>query len=255
MAEFVHSERRDGGVELVRLDRPPMNALSGELLDELAGVVEHLSKDPELNAVVVTGSERVFAAGAEISELLGEGGLLGNFRRALDGLAALPRPVIAAVSGYALGGGLELALACDLRVASPTVRLGVPEILLGLFPGAGATQRLPRLIGPARTKELVWSGRQVRAEEALAIGLVDRVVPAGEHLDAALEWATTLGKGAVVAMGLSKQAIDGGLDLPLSQGLDLEAELLQEALRTEDARIGVESFLEKGPGKAEFVGR
>jgi enoyl-CoA hydratase len=255
MAEFVHRQRRDGGVEIVRLDRPPMNALSGELLDELAGAVESLGKDPDLKAVVVTGSERVFAAGAEIGELLGEGRLLANFRRAFDGLAALSRPVIAAVSGYALGGGLELALACDLRVASETARLGVPEILLGLFPAAGGTQRLPRLIGPARTKELIWSGRHVRPDEALAMGLVDRVVPAGQHLDAALEWAGTLAKGAVVAMGLSKRAIDGGLDLPLSQGLDLEAELAREALRTEDARIGVQSFLEEGPGKAEFVGR
>ena len=255
MAEFVHRQRREGGVELVRLDRPPMNALSGNLLDELAGVVEDLGKDPDLKAVVVTGSDRVFAAGAEISELLGEGRPLANFRRALDGVAALPRPVIAAVSGYALGGGLELALACDLRVASETARLGVPEILLGLFPAAGGTQRLARLIGPARTKELIWSGRHVRPDEALAIGLVDRVVPSGQHLEAALEWAGTLAKGAVVAMGLSKRAIDGGLDLSLSQGLDLEAELAQEALGTEDARTGVQSFLEKGPGKAEFAGR
>jgi enoyl-CoA hydratase len=183
------------------------------------------------------------------------GTLLDNFRRALDGVAALPRPVIAAISGYALGGGLELALACDLRVASQTARLGVPEILLGLFPGAGGTQRLTRLIGPARTKELIWTGRHVRPDEALAMGMVDRVVPAGEHLEAALEWAGSLGVGAVVAMGLSKRAIDGGLDLPLDRGLDLEAELLREAMGTEDARIGVESFLEQGPGKAKFTGR
>jgi enoyl-CoA hydratase/carnithine racemase len=255
MPEFVHSERRDGGVELVRIDRPPMNALSWQLLDELAGVVERLGKDAELKAVVVTGSERVFAAGAEISELLEGGPLLGNFRRAFDGLAAVPRPVIAAISGYALGGGLELALACDLRVASETTRLGLPEIKLGVFPAAGGTQRLTRLVGPARTKELIWSGRHLRPDEALAIGLVDRVVPAGAHLGAALEWAGELARGAVVAMGLSKQAVDGGLDLPLAEGLDLEADLARQTLRTEDARIGVESFLEKGPGKAEFVGR
>jgi enoyl-CoA hydratase/carnithine racemase len=255
MSEFVNNERRDGGVELVRLDRPPMNALSWQLLDELAGVVERLGNDPDLKAVVVTGSERVFAAGAEISELLEGGPLLGNFRQTFDGLAALPRPVIAAISGYALGGGLELALACDLRVASETARLGLPEIKLGVFPAAGGTQRLTRLVGPARTKELIWSGRHLRPDEALAIGLVDRVVPAGAHLDAALEWAGELARGAVVAMGLSKQAVDGGLDLSLADGLDLEADLARQALRTEDARIGVESFLEKGPGKAEFVGR
>jgi enoyl-CoA hydratase/carnithine racemase len=232
-----------------------MNALSWQLLDELAGVVERLGNDPDLKAVVVTGSERVFAAGAEISELLEGGPLLGNFRQTFDGLAALPRPVIAAISGYALGGGLELALACDLRVASETARLGLPEIKLGVFPAAGGTQRLTRLVGPARTKELIWSGRHLRPDEALAIGLVDRVVPAGAHLDAALEWAGELARGAVVAMGLSKQAVDGGLDLSLADGLDLEADLARQALRTEDARIGVESFLEKGPGKAEFVGR
>jgi enoyl-CoA hydratase len=254
MPEFVHSERREDGIELIRLDRPPMNAMSAALLDELAGVAERLAKDSDLKAVVVTGSERVFAAGAEISEQP-VGTLLDNFRRALDGVAALPRPVIAAISGYALGGGLELALACDLRVASQTARLGVPEILLGLFPGAGGTQRLTRLIGPARTKELIWTGRHVRPDEALAMGMVDRVVPAGEHLEAALEWAGSLGGGAVVAMGLSKRAIDGGLDLPLDRGLDLEAELFREAMGTEDARIGVESFLEQGPGKAKFTGR
>jgi enoyl-CoA hydratase len=131
----------------------------------------------------------------------------------------------------------------------------VPEILLGLFPAAGGTQRLTRLIGPARTKELIWSGRHVRPDEALAMGVIDRVVPAGAHLDAALEWAARLASGAVLAMGLSKQAIDGGLDLPLAQGLDLEAELAQKALLSEDARIGVESFLEQGPGKAKFTGR
>jgi enoyl-CoA hydratase/carnithine racemase len=232
-----------------------MNALSAELLAELAGIAEGLAKDPDLKAVVVTGGDRVFAAGADIGQLQGPHGLLDNFRRAFDAVAAIPRPVIAAVAGYALGGGLELALACDLRVASETARLGVPEILLGLFPGAGGTQRLPRLIGPARAKDLLWSGRQVKPEEALAIGLVDKVVPAGTHLDAALEWAGALGQGAVLAMGLSKRAVDGGLDTTLAGGLDLEAELFAEAIVSEDAAIGVKSFFEHGPGKAKFVGR
>lgn len=259
MPEFIVTERQDSGVELIRLQRPPMNALSGELLAELAEVVEGLTKDPDLKAVVVTGNEKVFAAGAEISQLQGgegEGGhMLANFRRSLDGFAAIPRPVIAVVSGYALGGGLEMALACDLRMASESARLGQPEILLGLFPGAGGTQRLPRLIGPARAKEMLWTGRQVKAEEALAIGLVDRVVPVEGYLEAALEWAASFGRGAVVAMGLSKRAVDGGLEMSLDKGLDLEAELFRDALRTEDATIGIKSFFEKGPGKAEFVGR
>ena len=255
MGELIATERRQDGVELVTLQRPPMNALSAELLAELAEIAEGLGKDSDLKAVVVTGGDRVFAVGADIGQLQGPHGLLDNFRRAFDAVAAIPRPVIAAVAGYALGGGLELALACDLRVASETARLGVPEILLGLFPGAGGTQRLPRLIGPARTKELIWSGRHVRPDEALAIGLVDRVVPTGEHLEAALEWAGTLARGAVVAMGLAKRAIDGGLDTTLAAGLDLEAELFADAIRTEDADIGIKSFFENGPGKARFVGR
>ncbi len=256
MGELVSTGRRDDGVEVVTLQRPPMNALSAELLAELAGVAEGLAKDPDLKAVVVTGGERVFAAGADIGQLQGpEHDLIGNFRRAFDTLASVPRPVIAAIAGYALGGGLELALACDLRVASATARLGVPEILLGLHPAAGGTQRLPRLIGPARAKELIWSGRHVRPDEALAIGLVDRVVPAGEHLEAALEWAGTLASGAVVAMGLAKRAVDGGLDATLGEGLDLEAELFAEAIRTEDGGIGIKSFFDHGPGKARFVGR
>ena len=255
MGDLIATERREDGVELVTLQRPPMNALSAELLAELAGIAEGLAKDPDLKAVVVTGSDRVFAAGADIGQLLGDSGLLPNFRRAFDALAAVPRPVIAAISGYALGGGLELALACDLRVASETARLGVPEIDLGLFPAAGGTQRMARLIGPARTKELIWSGRHVRPDEALAIGLVDKVVPAGTALSAALEWAGRLARGAVVAMGLAKRAVDGGLDGPLAAGLDLEEEMAAEVFRTEDAAIGVKSFLEHGPGKATFVGR
>jgi enoyl-CoA hydratase/carnithine racemase len=255
MPEFIVTERRDGGVELIRLTRPPLNALSARLLAELADHAEALAADAGLKAVVVTGTAKAFSAGAEVSELSDGSGLLGNFRRALDGLGAIPRPVIAAVSGYALGGGLETALACDLRLASESARLGVPEILLGLFPGAGATQRLPRLVGPAKAKELIWSGRQVRAPEALALGLVDRVVPVEGYLEAALEWAVTLGRGAVVAMGLSKRAVDEGLDRPLDEGLDLEAELLQKALATEDAATGLRSFLEHGPGRATFAGR
>jgi len=263
MAEFIVTERRDNGVELIRFNRPPLNALSAELLDELAAHAAVLAVDADLKAVVVTGTEKVFAAGAEISQLQGPspddpaGGpdLLAHFRRALDGLAAIPRPVIAAISGYALGGGLEVALACDLRLASQSARLGVPEIALGVFPGAGATQRLPRLIGPARAKEMIWTGRHVRADEALAMGLVDRVVPVEGYLAAALEWAAGFAHGAVVAMGLSKRAVDGGLDGPLSQGLDLERDLFAEVLRTEDATIGIQSFFEKGPGKAEFRGR
>jgi len=256
MAEFIITERQGNGVELIRFNRPPMNALSAELLGEMADHAAALAVDPDLTAVVVTGTDRVFAAGAEISQLQTETDrLLGNFRRAFDGIAAIPRPVIAAISGFALGGGLEAALACDLRLASENARLGVPEILLGLHPGAGGTQRLARLVGPARAKELVWSGRQVRPDEALAMGLVDRVVPKEGYLDAALEWADTFARGAVLAMGTSKRAIDGGLDGPLAAGLDLERRGLEEVIDSEDATTGIKSFFENGPGKAVFTGR
>ena len=256
MAEFILTERRDNGVELIRLNRPPLNALSAELLDELAAHVAVLAVDADLMAVVVTGSEKVFAAGAEITQIRIETDrLLDNFRRAYDGFAAIPRPVIAAVAGIALGGGLEAALACDLRLAAENARLGVPEMQLGVFPGAGGTQRLPRLVGAARAKEMTWTGRHVRAAEALAIGLVDRVVPLDGYLDAALEWAGSFASGAVVSMGLSKLAINGGLDGPLAEGLDLERTLFGQVLATEDAATGIKSFFDNGPGKAVFSGR
>jgi enoyl-CoA hydratase/carnithine racemase len=255
MAEFLTTERQSNGVELIRFDRPPMNALSAEFLAELADHAAALADDPDLKAVVITGSEKVFAAGAEISQLQSDAPIIDNFRRAFDGIAAIPRPVIAAVSGFALGGGLEAALACDLRLASENARLGVPEIQLGVFPGAGGTQRLARLIGPAKAKEMIWTGRHVRADEALAIGLVDRVVPVEGYLDAALEWAASFANGAVVAMGLSKRAVDGGFDGSLSDGLDLEKTLFRQVIATEDAETGIKSFFENGPGKAVFSGR
>ncbi len=235
-----------------------MNALSLALLAELAEIGRELALDADVKAVVVTGSGRTFAAGAEISEFGGPEEALAisdGFRAAYDSIAAIPRPVIAAIGGFALGGGMELAMACDLRVASDRAKLGQPEILLGIIPGAGGTQRLARLVGPARAKELLWSGRQVRADEALAIGLVDRVVPAEETLDAALAWAAELAAGAVVAMGNAKRAIDSGLDGSLADGLDLEAGLFVDVFTTEDAATGVQSFLENGPGKAIFQGR
>lgn len=254
---YVLTERDDEGVVRVRLNRPPMNPLSQALLAELRDVAVGLGADPSVKAVVVTGGDKAFAAGADIDEFGDQETarrIATGFREAFDAVAAIPRPVIAAIRGYALGGGLELAMACDLRVAADTARVGQPEILLGIIPGAGGTQRLARLVGPARAKELVWSGRQVRADEALAIGLVDRVVPADEVLHAAHHWAAELGRGAVVAMGLAKRAVDEGLGRPLAQGLDLEAEAFVASFATEDARIGVQSFREHGPGKARFTG-
>ena len=248
----------DGGVVVVRLQNPPMNALSQELLQQLRDIARQLGADASVKAVVVAGGEKAFAAGADISEFGDQDAaraIAQGFREAFDALAAIPRPVIASIRGYALGGGLELAMACDLRVAGETARLGQPEILLGIIPGAGGTQRLARLVGPARAKEIIWSGRQVRADEAYAIGLVDRVVAPGEEEHAARHWATELAKGPVVAMGLAKRVVDDGLGRPLADGLDLERDAFVEVFGTDDARAGVQSFLADGPGKATFTGR
>ncbi len=255
--ELVLTDVRADGVATLRLNRPPMNALSEALLGEIAAAAEAFASDDAVKAVVVFGGEKVFAAGADITEFGDQAAAkrMGRaFRVAFDGIAAIPRPVIAAVNGFALGGGLELAMSCDLRIVGEKARVGQPEILLGIIPGAGGTQRLTRLVGPARAKELVWSGRQVKADEALAIGLVDRVVPPDELEDQALAWATELASGAVVAMGLAKQAIDGGLDGSLARGLDVEAEAFIEVFGTDDAQVGVASFLEHGPGQAKFSG-
>ena len=253
----VSVDRRPDGVALVRLDRPKMNALSREVLSQLSAVASELTMDPP-GAVVIWGGERIFAAGAEISELRGPAeaaGVTGSFHAALDAVAAIPRATIAAICGFALGGGCELALACDFRVAADSAKLGQPEMLLGIIPGGGGTQRLPRLVGAARAKDLIFTGRQVASGEAERMGLVDRVVPAAEVLDTALSWASQLAGGAVVAQGLAKRAVDEGLAGPLAGGLSLERDLFVESFRTEDAGIGVRSFLERGPGKADFVGR
>jgi enoyl-CoA hydratase len=246
------------GVGILTLDRPPLNALSASLLAALAKHAHALAADPSVKAVVITGNDRAFAAGADVTEFSPDREsarvVSASFRTACDAIAQIPHPVIAAIRGYALGGGLEVALACDLRVASDNARLSQPELLLGIIPGGGATQRLARLIGAARAKELIWSGRQVRADEALAIGLVDRVVPADEVLDNAVQWARSFASGATVAMSLAKRAIDEGLDRSLGDGLDLEAECFADAFASGDAAVGIASYLEHGPGKARFTG-
>ncbi|MFI5046760.1 MAG: enoyl-CoA hydratase/isomerase family protein [Acidimicrobiia bacterium] len=256
--DLVLLDAHDGGVVVLRLNRPPLHPLSMAVLDAIAGRATELAADPDLKAVVVTGGEKAFAAGADVEEFTEPGvapKVSAAFRAAFDALGSIPRPVIAAIEGFALGGGFELALACDLRVAGDGARLGFPEIQLGILPGAGGTQRTARLIGPARTKDLVWSGRHVKAPEALDLGLVDRVVPAGTALEAAVDLARSLGTGAVVSMGLAKRAIDGGLDGSLDAGLDLEAEAFAAVFETDDAATGIRSFLDDGPGKATFRGR
>ncbi len=255
--DLVLVERGSDGVAVVTLNNPKVNALSLAVLARLEAVAAELTLDPP-GAVVVTGGERIFAAGANIAEFGGpdEAATIGPaFHRALDAIAAIPCFVIAAVSGYALGGGCELALSCDYRIASEKAVFGQPEILLGIIPGGGGTQRLPRLVGPSRAKEMMITGRQVKADEALRIGLADEVVPHDALTERARSLAADVARGALVSQSLVKRAVDDGLSATLTDGLLLERELFVESFRTQDSRIGVKSFLENGPGKAEFTGR
>jgi len=255
--ELVTLERHDDGVAVVTLNNGKVNALSSGVVRRLHEIAISLGADPP-GAVVVTGGEKIFAAGADISEFGGAdqaGTITAAIHGALDALGAIPRMVIAAVSGYALGGGCELALACDYRIAGERAVFGQPEILLGVIPGAGGTQRLARLVGPAKAKDLVFTGRHVGAEEALEIGLADAVVPDDEVYSTAVAMARKFAAGPPLALAAAKRAIDEGLDLPLAQGLVLESELFADLFDTEDQKTGMQSFLEQGPGKATFAGR
>ena len=257
MADLVLLDRRADGVAVVTLNNPKVNALSQAVLADLHAVANELTENPP-GVVVVTGGDRIFAAGADISEFGGpeEGrAIAAGFHRALDAVAGIPRFVIAAVSGYALGGGCELALACDYRIASERAVFGQPEILLGIIPGGGGTQRLPRVVGASRAKEMMITGRQVRADEALAIGLADEVVAPEALHERALALAAEVARGAVQAQAMVKRAVDQGTETDLATGLGLERHLFESVFHTDDSRIGVQSFLANGPGKAEFTGR
>ncbi|MCK9896674.1 enoyl-CoA hydratase/isomerase family protein [Frankia sp. AgB32] len=250
----------DGGVGTIRLDRPPMNALNAEVAAGLREAAVRATTDPAIRSVVLYGGEKVFAAGADIKEMapmdFAEAtAWVRDLSSTFELIARIPKPVIAAVTGYALGGGLELALCADVRVLARNAKVGQPESLLGVIPGAGGTQRLPRLIGPSRAKDLVFSGRQVRADEAERIGLVDVVVPAEQTYERATEIARSYAAGPAMALAAAKQAIDDGAEVGLSEALRLEAALFAGLWASEDRRIGMESFLADGPGKATFLGR
>jgi enoyl-CoA hydratase/carnithine racemase len=254
---LVYLEPSADGVVVIRLNRPKVNAINPELATALLECVDHLHTDLP-GAVVIYGGERAFAAGADIARFGGpeEARIIGGgLRRAFDALAALPRATIAAVTGYALGGGCELAMSCDFRVAADNAKFGQPEILLGIIPGAGGTQRLARLVGPSRAKDICLSGRQVDAAEALQIGLANRVVAAADVLSASVAWAAEFARGPLTVQGFAKRAIDGGLDGSLAAGLTLEQDLFVASFGTADSQIGVKSFLENGPGKAAFTGK
>jgi enoyl-CoA hydratase/carnithine racemase len=258
-SEFVRLEV-DGGIGTIRLDRPPMNALSRRCADEIRSAAQHAADHAGVRAVIVYGGEKVFAAGADVKEMATMpaaemAAQVAAISSSLSAVADVPKPTVAAITGFALGGGYELALCCDRRIAAYDAKVGLPEILLGIIPGAGGTQRLPRLIGPARAKELIYTGRFVGAEEALRLGLVDEVVAADDVYAAARRWAEQFVAGPARALAAAKAAIDDGLDVDLSEGLRLETEAFAALAHTEDRTTGIRSFLDHGPGKATFVGR
>jgi enoyl-CoA hydratase/carnithine racemase len=257
--EFVRLEV-EGGIGTIRLDRPPMNALNRQVQDELRAAAEEAGERADVAAVVVYGGEKVFAAGADVKEMATMSyaemvSRSGALQASFTAVARIPKPVVAAVTGYALGGGCELALCADFRVCGDNAKLGQPEILLGVIPGAGGTQRLPRLVGPARAKEIIFSGRFVEADEALRIGLVDQVVPADEVHAAARALVQRFVGGPAYALRAAKEAIDRGLETDLDTGLEIERLQFSGLFATEDRTIGMTSFVEQGPGKAAFVGR
>ncbi|NEM05239.1 enoyl-CoA hydratase/isomerase family protein [Geodermatophilus normandii] len=257
--EFVTLSVEDG-VGTIRLDRPKMNAIDEQLHTEVRAAALEATRREDVRAVVIYGGERVFAAGADIkamSQLTGSSMVAWGreLTNSFTTVARIPKPVIAAITGYALGGGYELALCADFRIMGAGAKVGQPEILLGVIPGAGGTQRLARLVGPAKAKDLVFTGRHVGAEEALEMGLADAVVPDAEVYGTAVAMARKFAAGPPLALAAAKQAIDEGLDGSMEHGLALESRLFAGLFDTEDQATGMRSFLESGPGKATFTGR
>jgi enoyl-CoA hydratase/carnithine racemase len=253
----VHLEVAEG-VGTLRLDRPPMNALDIATQDRIKELAEEITRREDVRAVVVYGGEKVFAAGADIKEMraMDHAAMVARARGLQDSFTAvarIPKPVVAAITGYALGGGCELALCADYRIAADNAKLGQPEILLGLIPGAGGTQRLSRLIGPSRAKDLIFTGRHVRADEAFTLGLVDRVVPAADVYTEAHAWAAKLAQGPAIALRAAKESVDAGLETDLDTGLAIERNWFAGLFATEDRERGMKSFVEEGPGKAKFL--
>jgi enoyl-CoA hydratase/carnithine racemase len=259
MGEFVRLEVADG-VGTIRLDRPKMNALNAQMQEEIRSAAEEATERDDVKAVVIYGGERVFAAGADVKEMaaMSHTDMVKRSHRlmgAFTAVARIPKPVVAAVTGYALGGGCELALCADIRVAADDATLGQPEILLGIIPGAGGTQRLSRLVGPSRAKDIIFTGRFVKAEEAQRIGLVDKVVPADQVYDESVRWASQFAKAATYAVRAAKESIDRGLEVDLDTGLEIERQQFAGLFATQDRSVGMDSFVENGPGKARFEGR
>lgn len=264
MADATYGEHvsleATGGIAVIRIDRPKMNPLDGAIQEGLAAAAIEVSGRDDVDAVIVYGGEMVFAAGADIKEMqrLDYVDMVTRAPRlqaCFAAIAAIPQPTVAAIAGYALGGGCELSMTCDFRIAANDAKLGQPEILLGIIPGAGGTQRLTRLVGPARAKDIVFSGRMVDASEAMQIGLVDQLCEPGTVLETAKERMARYVGGPRVALRAAKQAIDRGLDVDLDTGLAIESALFAGLFATQDRSVGMESFVTEGPGKAKFTGR
>jgi enoyl-CoA hydratase len=259
MATFVSTERRDG-IAVVTIDNPPMNALSTALLEELETEIETLDEDDGVRVIVLRGGgERAFVAGADIKEFptlrksAGEGGSARGIQKLGHRMDAASTPFVAAIRGFCLGGGLELAMCCDVRICADDATLGQPEIKLGLIPGGGGTQRLPRLVGLGRAMFLNMTGDFVDAETAYAWGLVERVVPASELEDVALAVAGRIAAQSPHALAVLRELARTTRDLPLEEGLRREAEGFVRCLRSADGAEGVAAFIEKRP--PEFTGR
>ncbi|HEV3408365.1 MAG TPA: enoyl-CoA hydratase-related protein [Gaiellaceae bacterium] len=257
MTESLVVVEREEPIAVVRLNRPDqLNALSEELMGDLVARLEELDRDAGVRCIVLAGSERAFAAGADIGEMAEAGAIEMFYARRVerwDAIRKLWTPLVAAVSGYCLGGGNELAMACDLVVASETARFGQPETALGLIPGAGGTQRLTRAVGKATAMDVVLSGRLLDAREAERAGLVARVVAKEAWLDEAKRVAREIAAKGPVAQRLAKEAVNRAFEAPLEMGLDHERRLLYLAFASEDAREGLRAFVEKR--KPEFRGR
>lgn len=259
MAEFVRFEV-EAGIGTIRLDRPPVNALNKQMQEEIRAAAHEATERDDVAAVIIYGGEKTFAGGADVKEFaaMSHADMLDRapgLSSSLSSVAEIPKPTVAAVTGYALGGGLELALAADRRVIGDNVKVGQPEILLGIIPGAGGTQRLARLVGPSKAKDLIYSGRFVKPDEALSLGIVDEVVAPDDVYRAARAWAEQFVGGPSRALAAAKAAIDGGLDNDLASGLKLESHLFAGLFATEDRAEGMRSFIENGPGKATFSGK
>ncbi|AZB44933.1 enoyl-CoA hydratase [Bacillus sp. FJAT-42376] len=256
----VISKQRQGAVTILTIDHPPLNVMSQAVLRELDSLLDELRDDTETVCVVITGAgDRAFMAGADIKEfpsLIGKKGIKSQFMEShavLNKLDDFPKPTIAVLNGLTFGGGCELALTCDLRIAEDHVQIGLPEIKLGLFPGGGGTQRLPRVIGEARAKEMMFTGDPIDAEKAKEIGLVNKVAPKGEGLQYGLKLAERISRFSLPALSRIKRSVDEGLGVSLKDGLEREAELFEEVFQTEDIKEGVQAFIEKR--KPEFLHR